>query len=171
MRPHPERIGPRFSVIAFFILWVCRASAAACACGYQVDSAEGDNWLFTEVIETDFTKLKSIAAAKDWQRQEFNVSAEAGRGKYSKYFTPNNVVVGPGVANKGASGKQAGVELSVGATIVNDAVPVAEMDSARQDLLWGSFRAGMKLTPVKGTCAAFFWVRKLLMRQQRLQRS
>ena len=166
MRPHPERVGLHGAVILFIIFWACRVSAAACTCGYQVGSANGDNWLFTEVIETDFTKLKSITTAKDWQRQEFNVSAEAGRGKYSKWFTPKNVVVGPGVANKGASGKQAGVELSVGGTIVNDAVPVAEMDSARQDLLWGSFRAGMKLTPVKGTCAAFFWVRKPFLRQQ-----
>ncbi len=151
------------------IFWICQVSAAACACGYQVGSANGDILLFTEAIETDFTKLKSIAGAKDWQRQEFNVSAEAGRGKYSKFFTPNNVAVGPGMANKGASGKQAGVELSVGATIINGAVPVAEMDTARQDLLWGSFRTGMKLTPVKGTCAAFFWVRRLV-RQQWLQR-
>ncbi|TQV92317.1 hypothetical protein V2A60_007008 [Cordyceps javanica] len=113
--------------------------------------------LFTEAIETDFRRLKSIAAAKDWQIQEFNVSAEAGRGKYSKFFSPSNVAIGSGVANKGASGKQAGVQLSVGATIVDGAVPVAEMDTTRHDLLWGSFRAGMKLTPVKGTCAAFFW--------------
>ncbi|KAJ3475274.1 hypothetical protein NLG97_g9516 [Lecanicillium saksenae] len=157
MLPRLRSIGLHLSVLLFLLFDVCEASAAACTCGYNVVGANGDAWLFTDAIETDFTRLKSINGAKDWQRQEFNVSADAGRGKYAKFFTPNNVAIGPGVANKGASGRHAGVELSVGATIVNGAVPVAELDTARQDIFWGSFRAGMKLTAVKGTCAAFFW--------------
>ncbi|OAA59377.1 Concanavalin A-like lectin/glucanase [Cordyceps fumosorosea ARSEF 2679] len=161
MRQSHGGIGLQASLVLLILVWLGNVSATApapaCSCGYQVGGANGESWLFTEVIETDFTRVKSIAAATDWRRQEFNVSAEAGRGKYSKYFTPKNVAIGPGGATQGASGKQAGVELSVGATIVNGAVPVAEMDTARQDLLWGSFRAGMKLTPVQGTCAAFFW--------------
>lgn len=165
MWPHRYSIGLQVTALLFILLDGCRAAASICRCGYEVTGANGDTWLFTDAIETDFTNLKSIAATRDWQRQEFNVSAEAGRGKYSKFFTPKNVAVGPGVANNDASGKHAGVELSVGATIVNGAVPVAELDSARQDLLWGSFRTGMKLTPVKGTCAAFFWVRRTLVQQ------
>ncbi|KAJ6787068.1 hypothetical protein PWT90_03207 [Aphanocladium album] len=157
MRPHRQGIVLQISVLLFFLLGVCKVAAAACTCGYEVAGANGDDWLFTDSIETDFIKLKTITAAKDWQPQEFNVSAEAGHGQYSKFFTPRNVVVGPGVANKGAAGKHAGVELSVGATVVNGAVPVAELDTVRQDIFWGSFRAGMKLTAVKGTCAAFFW--------------
>ncbi|ATY58528.1 Concanavalin A-like lectin glucanase [Cordyceps militaris] len=155
MRQRPGNVGLQVSVVLFVLFWACRVSATGCTCGYQVGGATDETWLFTEAIETDFTRLKTIAAAKDWQRQEFNVSAEAGRGKYSKFFTPKNVALG--VANKGASGKQAGVELSVGATIVDGAVPVAEMDTARHDLQWGSFRAGIKMTPISGTCAAFFW--------------
>ncbi|EJP64810.1 glycoside hydrolase family 16 protein [Beauveria bassiana ARSEF 2860] len=157
MRQQRQSIGQQVPFLVFIFFWACIASATRCTCGYQVGGAHGDDWLFTEAIETDFTRLKSITATKDWQRQEFNVSAEAGRGKYSKSFTPDNVAVRPGAADKDASGRQAGVALSVSATIVNGAVSVAELDTARQDLRWGSYRAGMRMTPVKGTCAALFW--------------
>ncbi|KAL2164094.1 hypothetical protein VTH06DRAFT_3308 [Thermothelomyces fergusii] len=36
-------------------------------------------------------------------------------------------------------------------------VPVAELDTRRLDMMWGTFRAMMKVSPVAGTCAAFFW--------------
>lgn len=149
------------SITFYAICFMETIAAADCVCGYAVNDRGGENWLFTDSVETDFTRLKSIAATPDWRRQEFNVSAEAGRGIYSKLFTPKNVDVGPNIANKGRSGHHVGVELTVGATIINGAVPVAEMDSTRQDIFSGSFRAGMKLTAVKGTCAAFFWVSSL----------
>lgn len=37
-------------------------------------------------------------------------------------------------------------------------VRVAEIDSLRDDIRYGSFRIGMKMAEVEGTCAAFFWV-------------
>lgn len=138
-------------LLCFLHMWPAHAKGC---CGYAVAHANGEPWLFTDVVETDFTRIKSIASAADWQRQQFNVSSEAGRGKYSKMFTPNNV----DVPSAKGSGRHAGVELSVGSDIVNGAVPVAEMDSVRQDIYWGSFRASIKMTAVKGTCAAFFWV-------------
>jgi hypothetical protein len=33
-----------------------------------------------------------------------------------------------------------------------------EIDSLRRDMRCGSFRVGMKMSEVAGTCAAFFWV-------------
>ncbi|KAH6850124.1 glycoside hydrolase family 16 protein [Chaetomium sp. MPI-CAGE-AT-0009] len=36
-------------------------------------------------------------------------------------------------------------------------VSVAELDTERLDLWWGTFRAMMKVSRVGGTCAAFFW--------------
>jgi beta-glucanase (GH16 family) len=33
-----------------------------------------------------------------------------------------------------------------------------EIDSLRRDMRYGSFRVGMKMSDVPGTCAAFFWV-------------
>jgi hypothetical protein len=139
------------------------AALADCACGYTVTNADGNNepWIFTEAIETDFTSMERISSSSGWQSQQFNVSAEAGRGNYGKAFSPANImpasVAGPPghIAREG----DPGADLVVGSTIIDGSVPVAEMDTVRQDIIWGSFRAGMKLTSVKGTCAAFFWVR------------
>lgn len=157
---HAQKTKKQLVFALFSFNYIYKVLATDCTCGFEVKRPNGgDGWLFTEAIETDFTRLQSITSAKDWQRLEFNVSAETGRGRYSKIFAPNNIAVGPNLANKGASERHAGVELSVGATIANGGVPVAEMDTMRQDILWGSFRAGMKLTAVKGTCSAFFWVR------------
>jgi len=80
-------------------------------------------------------------------------------------YTSNDIFSNP-VANStnysttGMLGGDAGVQLSVGGGIpTNGYVPVAQMNSAREDLLYGTFRALMKITPVPGTCSAFFWVR------------
>lgn len=52
-----------------------------------------------------------------------------------------------------------GVQLSVGGGIPpNGFVQDAQMNSVRQDLLFGTYRALLKVTSVPGTCAAFFWV-------------
>lgn len=40
-------------------------------------------------------------------------------------------------------------------------VGMAEVASVRGDMLFGTFRVGMKVTGVEGTCGAFFWVGKL----------
>jgi hypothetical protein len=52
------------------------------------------------------------------------------------------------------------VQLAVrgGGVLVDGMVPVAELDTRRLDVGWGSFRASMKVPAVAGTCAAFFWV-------------
>ncbi len=69
----------------------------------------------------------------------------------------------PGAMNwtgSGILGGDPGAQLIVeGGIPASGYVPVAEMDSSREDLLWGSYRAALKLTPVPGTCSAFFWVR------------
>lgn len=59
----------------------------------------------------------------------------------------------------GMRGGDPGVVLVVDGGLPADGyVDIAQMDSFRSDMLWGSYRAGMKLSPVAGTCAAFFWV-------------
>ena len=61
---------------------------------------------------------------------------------------------GPGIL-----GGDPGVKLVVRSGIPPDGyVDLAQMDSIRTDLLWGSYRASLKLPAVKGTCSAFFWV-------------
>lgn len=150
-----------YTILVFYGL--LSFTAADCECGYSsiISSA---SYIFTDLIETDFLHLDDVVKNSDWVRQDYNVTAEAGRGNYGMDFTIDNVIgnrladnsswAGPGVLPG-----DAGVQLRVGADILSgDFVPTAEIDSSRSDLLFGSFRASMKLTDIAGTCGAFFWV-------------
>jgi hypothetical protein len=144
-------------------------AAASCECGYSssIDGSASPS-IFTDIIESDFLHIQNIALDTDWRRQEYNVTTEAGRGPYGMNFTIQNVVSNP-ILNEsvwtgpGEFGPNPGVQLSVGGGIpANGYVQVAEMDSSREDLLWGTYRAAMQLTLEPGTCSAFFWVSLLL---------
>ena len=113
-----------------------------------------------DLLETDFTHVKDISQNPDWIRQQFNVTAEIGRGEYGKSFMPENVESRPvnQINTKAVPPEVPGLDLIVGTGKGNNAVPAGEIDTKRLDLHWGSYRAGMKLTNVNGTCAAFFWV-------------
>jgi hypothetical protein len=114
------------------------------------------------MLETDFGTVQDMASTVDWVRQEYNVSAEDGRGEHGKAFRSTNVEprLESSVEGDGGAGDvgKAVLQLKVGASLGDGAVPAAEVDSARLDLHWGSFRTGMKVTSTNGTCAAFFWV-------------
>ncbi|RSL93637.1 hypothetical protein CDV31_014631 [Fusarium ambrosium] len=129
-----------------------------CECGYSIVDLESQQPIFfTDYLETDFTRLPVISQNNDWVRQQFTVSAEDGRGDYGKAFKPENIRTYM-AEMKGRLDEEAGLHLLVGSVIDDDgAIPGSELDTERQDLHWGSFRAGMKLTPSNGTCAAFFW--------------
>lgn len=59
----------------------------------------------------------------------------------------------------GRHGGDPGVNLVVKGGIPPDAyVDIGQLDSIRTDLLWGSYRASLKLPSINGTCSAFFWV-------------
>ena len=86
---------------------------------------------------------------------------------HSMNFTIGNVVsnsiadhynwTGPG-----RYGGDPGLDLIVKGGIPSDSyVDIAQLDSVRTDMLWGSYRASMKLPSINGTCSAFFWVCKL----------
>jgi hypothetical protein len=82
----------------------------------------------------------------------------------SMNFTGANIVSNP-IANFSnwvgppVSAGDPGVQLSVGAGIPpNGFVQVAQMNSVREDLLFGTYRALLKITSVPGTCTSFFWV-------------
>lgn len=142
-----------FMVISLWFSFCClfiRDVSADCECGYS--AAIGDlayPYVFTDLIETDFTKIDDVSQDTDWQRQAFNVSAADARGEFGEMVLVDNVVSGGGGT---------GLQLIVRSDVVDDMVPTAEIDSSRLDLLSGTFRASMKLTNVSGTCAAFFWV-------------
>jgi hypothetical protein len=138
-----------------------------CDCGFSALNPDNPEelFIFTDMIETDFTLGDEAFNSQEWVRQEFNVSAKTGRGKYGKVFVPTNVKSHS--ERRGEDGLFQGEEalgLRVGELPQDDnAVPAAELDSARLDLHWGSYRAALKATSVNGTCAAFFWVSQLLL--------
>ncbi|TID02744.1 Beta-glucanase [Colletotrichum higginsianum] len=132
---------------------------AACECGYSAN-VTGTVEVFTDLIETDFTKVKDIKNNTDWVRQEFNKTSTNARGPLGEKFQPTNIAaVHEGSSSYGLSSTQAdaGLQLLVESSTVDGLVPTAEIDSARHDVHHGSFRAMMKVPDVAGTCAAFFW--------------
>lgn len=85
----------------------------------------------------------------------------ASKGPYGRKTELKNVISNPAknaTDPEGINGDQAGLELYVRKLGSDTAhVSVAEVDSARTDLQYGSFRAGIKATAISGTCGAFFW--------------
>ncbi|CAK7269255.1 hypothetical protein SEPCBS119000_003476 [Sporothrix epigloea] len=135
--------------------------AADCECGYSTD-IDGEVHVLTDLIETDFAHLADIATNTDWVRQAFNVTSDADRGSYGEMYATSNMqtVVAPKNdldSGRAEDGQPAGLRLLVKSGLVGDMVPVSEIDSSRTDIMYGSFRAGIRLTNVTGTCSAFFW--------------
>lgn len=132
---------------------------ADCECGYIVNST-----LYTDLLETDF--LHSSSVSSDWHAQKYNVQPgpQASRGPYGKDAEVGNVVPNPlkdknDWSGPGTKGDDAGLQLIVRGGIPKDnLIPIAELVSDREDMLYGSFRTAMKLTGTNGTCGAFFWV-------------
>ncbi|KAL7955410.1 glycoside hydrolase family 16 protein [Trichoderma compactum] len=161
-------------LLALMVVLMSCIVAADCECGFLTQGQERNRsgngagqLFFTNMMESKFFEMRDISRDGTWRRQQYNVSARAGRGEYGKSFALDNVYTtardGEGESEDAdAAGSNSttggdGVGLVVGSTVVNEAIPVAELDSARSDLHYGSYRAGMKLTAVNGTCAAFFW--------------
>lgn len=74
---------------------------------------------------------------------------------------PNPLKDSSAWSGSGINGGDAGLQLWVRANDSDGMVPIGEIDGTRDDMLYGSFRVGMKLSPVNGTCGAFFWVNTL----------
>ncbi|KAK3494479.1 concanavalin A-like lectin/glucanase domain-containing protein [Neurospora hispaniola] len=128
---------------------------ADCECGYQSDNLDSiyQN-VFTDLIETNFARMPDISTNTDWLRQEFNVTKAKARGEYGEmFYIKDDVEYVDNIGNRASDGLQ----LIVRQDLIDGMVPVAEVDTARLDLSYGTFRASMKLTTIPGTCAAFFW--------------
>ena len=134
---------------------------ADCECGYTVNST-----LYTDLLEADFLHLTNITNNTDWLPQKYQITPAVARGPFGKDASPNNVVPNPLAskydwAGNGIHGGDAGLQLIVrgGAPPPpGGLIPMAEIVTNRSDLLYGSFRVGMRMTAVNGTCGAFFWV-------------
>ncbi|GAB1320133.1 Glycoside hydrolase family 16 protein [Madurella fahalii] len=138
-----------------------RFALADCECGYSttfdIAGDGGGTAVFTDLIESDFTKLADVAQDTEWVRQAFNLTRERARGDYGEMFDVENVVAHSIYDQGGEEKDLPGLKLIVKKDLVGGMVPVAEIDTQRLDLFWGTFRASMKMTDVLGTCAAFFW--------------
>lgn len=150
--------------LGWLLVMLTGLAQASCGCGFSVTNPANttDTWMYTEMLETDFSTVQNMTENSDWVCQEYNVSAESGRGEYGKAFLASNAepTINAGVpGDDTASGLDRVVlGLRVNSSLDKDSVPTAEVDSARLDLHWGSYRTGMKVASSNGTCSAFFWV-------------
>jgi hypothetical protein len=154
-----------YMIVCLVVLNLMAYVGADCVCGYEASIGNSTTpSLFTDLIETDFLHLSNVFKDTDWRPQEFNVTAEAGRGPYGMNYSLANVVSNPITdatdwSGPGTLGGDPGLQLVVnGGVPSNGYVQIAEIDSARVDLRYGSYRAAMKLTLTPGTCSSFFWV-------------
>lgn len=102
-----------------------------------------------------------MKAQADWVRQVWDIPA-VGTAGWGRNMTLENIITNPlasDVGAQGVNGGDPGLELRVSAgELKGGSVKGAEIASARRDMLYGSFRAGMKYTGLNGTCGAFFFV-------------
>lgn len=140
------------------------AAAADCECGYTVNAATSDSFaLFTQIQETDFLHVQTLNP-EYWIPQAYNVTPQNSRGPCGKAAQLTNVVPNPLASEYDWGGpNDPGLQLWVRSTLLpisgtdEQMVPMAEIVTARSDILYGSFRIGMKTTSVNGTCGAFFF--------------
>lgn len=137
---------------------------ADCECGYRVtvpsngtnttltnsDSFLAQQYILTDLLETNFANISDVSKNTDWIRQAFNKTAQQSAGTYGEMMAVDNIesVVGTGLE----------ITLRGEADLVEGMVQGGEIDSARTDMLYGTFRSSMKLTGVSGTVSAFFFV-------------
>ncbi|KAK5684043.1 hypothetical protein LTS10_003907 [Elasticomyces elasticus] len=129
---------------------------AACPCAsHNLNATSTPNHaIFTETLETDFTQPNpsltwNSTQGLAWQVQIYNVTSAASRGPYGKAAELRNVVL---------NSQGQGLELWVRSQVLEGGMlSIGEVATARTDVLYGSFRVGMKTTRVNGTCGAFFF--------------
>lgn len=160
---HSTRPRRGAGVLALLVLSP-QLAKADCECGYRVtvpsngtdttltglNSSMPQQYILTDLLETNFANISDISKNTDWIRQAFNTTAQQARGTYGEMMAVDNVasVLGNGLE----------ITLRGEADLVEDMVSGGEIDSARTDVFYGTFRSSMKLTSVSGTVSAFFYV-------------
>lgn len=157
-----------------FLVLIPTQTTASCECGFLLNTTSsnstslGATTIFTNILETDFLHLFTLKDTQDWIPQNYTVSPALARGTYGKNASLSNILTNPlqsaydftgiGTNNSGAGGLQLYVRSGSTAT-AGSLIGASELVTNRSDILYGSFRAGMKVTPVNGTCSAFFFYR------------
>jgi hypothetical protein len=136
--------------------------SAECDCGYTLNYGSEKPVFFTDLLESNFEKMTTIdiRANSDWRLQEYNVTATKARGPFGKMMNPRNVELMP---SSEFEPQKRVLRLAVDSYIVDGMVSAAEISSAREDIMQGTFSTSLKVSDVPGTCQAFFWVSFLLL--------
>lgn len=131
------------------ILLLVQHATADCECGYSAtvsnsstDTQKEQTFVFTDLIEANFANIIHISKNTDWVRQAFNTTASQARGTYGQMVAVDNVETGEGGD---------GLEITVRSDAVEGMLSGGEIDSARLDVSYGSFRSSLRLTDVSGT--------------------
>lgn len=139
---------------------------ACCECGYTVNTTNSEYFgLFTDMVETDFLHATNVTyggiGSTGWIPQIYNMTANQSRGEYGRANLLENIIANALPPDQWkddpAGGGDPGLQLWVRSKVQDGLVPTAELALPRDDILYGSFRVGMKVTGVNGTCSAFFW--------------
>ncbi|KAJ8120262.1 hypothetical protein ONZ43_g2986 [Nemania bipapillata] len=153
----------------FAVLLLLFGSAIGdCECGYSMTTgSDGVQHVFTDLLETDFIHVDVTGngeggASHGWAPQGYNISSQASRGPFGESFAVRNVMSNINkdpklFSGRGTLGLDAGLLLVVRDVLQEDRVPVAEISTTDLHYFYGTFRAGIKITDVPGTCSAFFW--------------
>ncbi|KAF1943769.1 concanavalin A-like lectin/glucanase [Clathrospora elynae] len=153
-----------WGALPWLLLAMTRFSNAACECGYSINKTSDSQYaVFTEVHENDFLHTSTEDYNEiGWQAQVYNVTTAHSRGAYGKDMELGNIVANPLKDSKTWSGDSkhggdAGLQLWVRGEHQDGFIRGAEIVTARNDSLLGSFRVGLKLANSSGTCGAFFY--------------
>ena len=147
------------------------ARAASCECGFTVNTTSDKQFaVFTDYFESDllhdFTETSdngTTGIPASWCPQGYNAPARNVRGPVGMSRQVGNIIPNP-MPNRTWGGEpahmgEAGMQLWVRQKLLNNMVPVAEVASSRDDMLYGSFRAAIKFTGTNGTAGTFAWYR------------
>lgn len=117
------------------------------ATGLAVLDFQKASLLFTEAVQTDFRKLSILNDSKDWKVRQLGLDAVPNMDRLGKVVEDKNIIL-----------NATGLQLIVIPTLVDgDLVSTGQIQSTREDIQLGSFRAYMITSPINGTCAASFW--------------
>lgn len=174
-----------FRVVMLLLLLLLLQSvqvAADCECGYSTTtSGASDTVVFADLLESDFTRVDcfgdSYHGSRRWVRQAFTKSAGIARGPFGEAYVTGNALSDI-TTTKDSKAKDnnddteggGGLELLVGGKVVDGMVQNAEVATIELDYFYGTYRVGLKVTDVPGTCTAFFWVSVFFYRKCRGQK-
>jgi hypothetical protein len=163
-----ERLIITLSLISVFFPSLGNAN---CECGYRVSyrgnsSTQASTLFFTDAVQVNFRTLSTLEDSQDWKIKTYRREYVPDSDRFGKLVEAKNIIPNPlqntsaGWSSPSLQGANvaAGLQLIVRAALTPDnLVSTAQIESVRDDIRFGSFRAYMKSTPVNGTCAASFW--------------